>query len=84
MKKVLSLILMLALVFVLAACGETPAPAEEGNTPAPAGDTPAPAEETKKISVNRRTALSISARRSAPAATRSRQPARRHRTAMTS
>ncbi|MDO5139225.1 MAG: BMP family ABC transporter substrate-binding protein [Oscillospiraceae bacterium] len=51
MKKVLSLILMLALVFVLAACGETPAPAEQGHTPAPAGDTPAPAEETKKISV---------------------------------
>jgi tripartite ATP-independent transporter DctP family solute receptor len=45
MKKVLSIILALAMVFTLAACAkkEAPAPAPAATTPAPAASTPAPA-----------------------------------------
>lgn len=43
MKKALAILLLLALVFTLAACGKTPAPSGE-STPAPGGNsTPAPA-----------------------------------------
>ena len=54
MKKLTALLLALALVFALAACGSSPAPAENNtpapadadNTPAPAADdTPAPADD---------------------------------------
>ena len=42
MKKLTAIVLTLALVLALAACGSSPAPAD--STPAPAGSTPAPAD----------------------------------------
>ncbi|MBQ3480912.1 MAG: ABC transporter substrate-binding protein [Oscillospiraceae bacterium] len=48
MKKILSLLLALAMIFALAACGQTapaPAPAPAAEEPAPAAEEPAPAAE---------------------------------------
>ena len=48
MKKILSLLLALAMIFALAACGQTapaPAPAPAAEDPAPAAEEPAPAAE---------------------------------------